>query len=186
MRARSTPALSLLAGDGNIEITLADAGARYSRRHGDRARPFGLLQVSALALDLQADNAELLFESGLPGFPDAHRFTLIRWGDDDSPFSIIRSHEHGGLEFVVVRPTAFLPDYEPEIDDVTAERLDLERQEDALVLALLTLGDTAADTTVNLLAPIVVNQHTGRAAQATLSDSSYELRTPLVRGEPPS
>jgi flagellar assembly factor FliW len=166
--------------DGNIEITLADGGPGYSRRHGDSAPASGLLQMSALALDAPADIAELLFESGLPGFSDAHRFTLVRWGDDDSPFSIMRSVEHEGLEFVVVDPTVFFPDYEPEIDDATAERLELDCVQDALVLAMLTLGNTAADTTMNLLGPIVVNQRTNRATQAALGDSAYALRTPCI------
>ena len=131
-------------------------------------------------LEAPVDTAELLFESGLPGFPDAHRFTLIRWGDDDSPFSIMRSLDHEGLEFVVVPPMVFFPDYEPELDDATAERLELERGEDAIVLAMVTLGEHAADATANLLGPIVVNRHTNHAAQAVLANSGYELRTPLI------
>src|SRR3954447_20156620 len=131
-------------------------------------------------MEAPADTGELIFESGLPGFPDAHRFTLIRWGDEDSPFSIMRSLDNDGLEFVVVPPMVFFPDYEPEIDDATAERLDLDRGEDAIVLAMVTLGEQAADATANLLGPIVVNRHTNRAAQAVLANSSYEVRTPLV------
>ena len=133
-------------------------------------------------MEAPADTAELIFESGLPGFPDAHRFTLVRWGDEDSPFSIMRSLDHDGLEFVVVPPMVFFPDYEPEVDDATAERLDLERGEDAIVLAMVTLGEAAADATVNLLGPIVVNRHTNHAAQAVLASSGYDVRTPLVGG----
>ena len=137
--------------------------------------------MTTAVLEAPVDTAEILFESGLPGFPDAHRFTLIRWGDDDSPFSIMRSLDHEGLEFVVVPPMVFFPDYEPELDDATAERLELERGEDAIVLAMVTLGEQAVDATANLLGPIVVNRHTNRAAQAVLANSGYELRTPLVR-----
>ena len=138
--------------------------------------------MSTAVLEAPADTAELIFESGLPGFPDAHRFTLIRWGDEDSPFSIMRSLDHDGLEFVVVPPMVFFPDYEPEVDDATAERLDLERGEDAIVLAMVTLGEHAADATANLLGPLVVNRHTNRAAQAVLASSGYDVRTPLVGG----
>src|SRR5437763_14139476 len=136
--------------------------------------------MGSVLMESRADTAELVFESGLPGFPDAHRFTLIRWGDEDSPFSIMRSLDHDGLEFVVVPPMVFFPDYEPEVDDSTAERLELERGEDAIVLAMVTLGEQAADATANLLGPIVVNRHTNRAAQAVLANSGYEVRTPLV------
>src|SRR6478752_5397056 len=125
-------------------------------------------------LEAPADTAELIFESGLPGFPDTRRFTLVRWGDEDSPFSIMRSLDHDGLEFVVVPPMVFFPDYEPELDDTTAARLDLDQAEDAIVLVMVTLGQRATDATANLLGPIVVNRHTRRAAQAVLASSGYE------------
>ena len=136
----------------------------------------------SLVLEAPADLAELLFESGLPGFPDAHRFTLIQWGDEDSPFSIMRSLDHDGLDFVVVPPMVFFPDYAPEVDDATAERLELEDSDDALVVGMVTLGEKAVDATANLLGPIVVNRHTRRAAQAVLANARYEVRTPLVGG----
>lgn len=136
----------------------------------------------SLVLEAPSDLAELLFESGLPGFPDAHRFTLIRWGDDDSPFSIMRSLDHEGLDFVVVPPMVFFPDYAPEVDDTTAERLELRDSDDALVVVMVTLGQQAVDATANLLGPIVVNRHTRKAAQAVLTNAAYEVRTPLVAG----
>jgi len=141
--------------------------------------------VSGTALAEPAvDERELYFENGLPGFPDAHRFSLTRWGAEDSPFSILRSLEHEGLEFVVVPPVVFFPSYAPEVDDATVGRLELKTSEDALLLAVVTLGDKATDATANLMGPIVVNRHTRKAAQAVLATSGYELRTPLV-GETP-
>src|SRR3954466_4993663 len=136
--------------------------------------------MGSALIDAPADTAELVFDFGLPGFPDAHRFTLVRWGDEDSPFSLMRSLDHDGLEFVVVPPMVFFPDYEPELDDTTAARLELDRADDAIVLVMVTLGDRAADATANLLGPIVVNRHTHRAPQAVLASSGYELRTPLI------
>ena len=134
-------------------------------------------------MEAPVDTAELVFESGLPGFPDAHRFTLVRWGDDDSPFSIMRSLEHDGLDFVVVPPMVFFPDYEPELDDATATRLELDRGDDAIVLVMVTLGEQATDATANLLGPIIINRHTRHAAQAVLATSGYDLRTALVPGD---
>jgi flagellar assembly factor FliW len=132
--------------------------------------------------DAAVDTQELYFENGLPGFPEARRFTLVRWGDEESPFSIMRSVDDDRLEFVVVPPMVFFPDYEPEVDDATVGRLDLRTADDALVLAVVTLGDKPSDATANLMGPIVVNRHTNRAAQAILAQGGYDLRTPLVSG----
>ncbi|HKN88896.1 MAG TPA: flagellar assembly protein FliW, partial [Acidimicrobiia bacterium] len=74
---------------------------------------------------------ELHFAGGLPGFPDVRRFVLVRLGDEHSPFSVLRSLDDGpdiapAVEFVVTHPSLFFPDYEPEIDDDIAARLELK------------------------------------------------------------
>jgi flagellar assembly factor FliW len=126
------------------------------------------------------DLREIRFASGLPGFPEAHRFALTEWGGDDSPFSLLRSLEHDGLEFLVAHPLSFFPDYAPEVDDETVERLDLHDADDALVLVIITVPETVADATANLAGPIVINRHTLEAAQAVLVSGSYELQAPLL------
>jgi flagellar assembly factor FliW len=128
---------------------------------------------------------EIHFAGGLPGFPEVRRFVLVRIGDDHSPFSVLRSLDEGpdhgaGLEFVVTHPGLFFPDYEPEIDDDTANRLELKSADDALLLVIVTVADPVADSTANLLGPIVVNRHTRAAAQAVLGNSSYATREALI------
>lgn len=131
--------------------------------------------------ELEPDLPELHFAGGLPGFPDARRFVLLRLGDETSPFSVLRSlDDEVDLEFVVTHPGLFFPDYEPEIDDDTAARLELQSADDALLLVIVTVGDPVAASTANLLGPIVVNRHTRAAAQAVLGNSGYATREALV------
>ena len=123
--------------------------------------------------------------AGLPGFPDARRFVLVEWGEAGSPFSLLRSLDHADLEFLVAAPVVLFPDYEPEVDDAHADALELTRAEDALVLVLITVTDRAEDATANLLAPIVVNLNTLRAAQVVLPLAPVEdLRRPLWLAQP--
>jgi len=132
--------------------------------------------------DASADELpELHFASGLPGFPEARRFVLVRLGDEASPFSVLRSLDGSAdLEFVVTHPGLFFPEYEPEIDDDTAERLELRSADDALLLVIVTVTDPVSASTANLLGPIVVNRHTRAAAQAVLGASGYNTREALV------
>jgi flagellar assembly factor FliW len=123
---------------------------------------------------------ELHVDGGLPGFPGATRFALVRWGGDDSPFSLLRSLDDPDLSFVVVPPAVFFPHYEPEIDDEVAEELDLQSAEEALLLVIVTLGATASEATANLLGPVVVNQRTLAALQTVLSTGGHGTRVPLV------
>ena len=122
---------------------------------------------------------EIVFEDGLIGFPDAHRFLLVQIDEDTSDVFELRSLDEPGLGFVTVAPGSFFPDYAPELDDATAGRLGLHEAGDVLLLAVVTLGESGADATANLLAPVVVNQHTAHACQAVLSEQSWPLRAPL-------
>ena len=125
----------------------------------------------------EVDLPELHFASGLPGFPDARRFLLVRLGDEHSPFSVLRHLEDdAGPEFVVTHPGLFFPDYAPEI----AGRLELKSADDALLLVIVTVADPVAASTANLLGPIVVNRTTRAAAQAVLGNSGYATREALV------
>jgi flagellar assembly factor FliW len=122
----------------------------------------------------------LAFANGLPGFGDLRHFTLVRWGADDSPLCLLKSIDRPEIEFVVAPPAVFFPDYEPELDDGTAERLGLSDSEDALMLVILTVQQKPEDATANLMGPIVVNKNTLEAAQVVLANAGYEVRAPLT------
>jgi flagellar assembly factor FliW len=123
------------------------------------------------------------FVTAVPGFPEARSWSLRPWGDDeDSPFRVMASLDVEGLQFVVVPPVLFFPEYAPEIDDATAEALGVTAAEQVAVYVVLTLGDTLEDTTANLLGPVVINMADGRAAQAVLHQPGLSTKTPLLAG----
>lgn len=154
---------------------------------GDRERPADARPASrtgqqqrTVSIPPTDDLPELTFAAGLPGFPRARRFALVRWGGDDSPFSLLRCLDDPDLAFVVVPPGVFFPEYEVSVDDETAQRLGLHDPDDAVVLVVVTVGERAADATANLLAPIVIHRTTRAAAQVVLAGSGFDLRAPLV------
>jgi flagellar assembly factor FliW len=121
---------------------------------------------------------ELTFASGLPGFPNDRRFVLEPWGAPDSPFGTLVSTEHTDTGFVVAAPWAFYPDYEFDLPAETVERLGIADPRDAMVLCVVTVGEQAESSTINLLGPIVVDRRTHEACQAVL-DGAHDVRAPL-------
>lgn len=117
----------------------------------------------------------------MPGFPDDERFALVRL-DDDGVLHGFRSLDHDDLQFVVVPPAPFFPDYAPEIDEDLADDLGIDPDaiEDVLVLLVVRTGASLAETTVNLRAPLVLNPATRRASQVILDDTELPLAAPLV------
>jgi flagellar assembly factor FliW len=120
---------------------------------------------------------ELTLAGGLAGFPDAQRYELVEVLDA-SPLFLLRSLDVPDLEFVVAPPGIFFPDYAPELDDVTVERLEIRAVDDVLLLVVLTIGGGIETATANLLAPVVINQRTHAAAQVVLH-GDWPLRAPL-------
>jgi flagellar assembly factor FliW len=127
------------------------------------------------------DLPTLDFSGSLAGFAGAHRFALVRVIPESEVLFRLICLDVEGLEFVVAAPSPFFPDYAPEIDDATAARLELTDADDAILLVLLTVGDSMASTTANLFAPLVVNIRTRKAEQAVLTGSGHSLREELPR-----
>jgi flagellar assembly factor FliW len=133
-----------------------------------------------VSADTSAAPKVISIEPGLPGFPSAHQFVLVRWGGEDSPFSLLKCLDVEGLEFVVVPPEVFFPAYQAEVDEDDADRLRINDPDDALILVILTLGDSPEETTANLLGPIVINRHTLQAAQVVLAGAGHDVRAPVA------
>ena len=82
-----------------------------------------------------------------------------------------------GPRLFVLDAGSHLPHYQPTITDEQCELLGLDDPNDASVLVVINPGDGA--TTVNLLAPIVVNHSTGRCAQLILEGQDWSLKAEL-------
>jgi flagellar assembly factor FliW len=115
----------------------------------------------------------------MPGFPDVRHFALVEL-DDGGLLSALHAVEHPDLRFLVVPPHAFFPDYAPVVDDATVADLGIASADEVQVLVILTAGDSLADTTANLLAPVLINTTNRRACQVILDDTAHSVSTPLV------
>ena len=130
--------------------------------------------------EADTDVNEIVFRGGLPGFPGLERFALVQWGDEAGPFSLLRSLEDEGLSFVVVPPALFFPDYEPVVSDDTAAEIGATSADDVMLLVIVTVKQPVAESTANLLGPLVINVHDLRGAQAVLDPDRFSPVTPLA------
>ncbi|QDQ01366.1 flagellar assembly protein FliW [Lysinibacillus fusiformis] len=118
----------------------------------------------------------LTFEYGLLGLKDEKKFVLLPI-DANLPLALLQSIEHVEIGFVLAYPFAFKKDYSFDISDEEREQLHIEREEDVLTYSIVTMKETFQDSTLNLLAPIIVNVNKKRGKQIVLQDNkSYPLR----------
>ncbi|HXD62156.1 MAG TPA: flagellar assembly protein FliW [Lacisediminihabitans sp.] len=122
-------------------------------------------------------SAALSFIAPPPGFEPMVDFTLDDIEGANGLYAL-RAVESTSTRLFVLDAGIFLPEYTPEISDEQAASLELEKGEDALVLVVANPGESG--TTMNLMAPIVVNSLNGRCAQFILDGDEWPLRAQLT------
>lgn len=119
------------------------------------------------------------FEEGLLGFPDHKKFALLAL-DADLPLALLQSTEESQIGFIVAFPFAFKQDYAFDLNEEVKEKLQIEEEENVLTYSIVTLKETFVGSTLNLLAPVIINTKKKLGKQIVLSDSEqYPLRCPI-------
>ncbi|AWE06386.1 flagellar assembly protein FliW [Lysinibacillus sp. 2017] len=127
--------------------------------------------------EVEIQETEILtFENGLPGFPNNKKYILLGL-DADLPIALLQSTEEASLGFVVAYPFAFKKDYAFDLSEEDKTELKLVDEKDVAVYTVLTLKENFPESTMNLLAPIILNTKEKLGKQIVLQDSGqYPLR----------
>ena len=134
--------------------------------------------------ELEIDEEKIVrCEEGLPAFEDEHEFLILPY-ESDSPYTFLQSAKTPELAFLLAIPFVFFPDYEFQLDDDVAKKLDIQGADDILLYVLLTIpGGRIADMTANLMAPLVINKRTFQGKQVVLEKSKYTTKHRLFKEE---
>lgn len=130
--------------------------------------------------EIEIEEQDILkFEHGLLGLENEKNFVLLPI-DAELPLAILQSVEHVEIGFVVAYPFAFKKDYSFDISEDDRNQLQIEKEENVLTYSIVTMKETFQESTINLLAPIIVNMDKKCGKQIVLQDNkSYPLRYPM-------
>lgn len=125
------------------------------------------------------ENLIFNFKSPIIGFEDAQLYVLIE-NDENNIFRWLQSVQFPELAFPVSKANYFQIDYNFEIDDKTVEMLELNSIDDVLSLNIVNIPKGQPQlSTINLLAPVIINKRTKAAAQLILNGSEYLVKHPI-------
>ncbi len=94
---------------------------------------------------------------GLLGFEQVKKYVLLVTPEEE-PFLWLQMLDNPNQGFVVIAPSAAVPNYAPNIAEADIEFLNIKSPADALILNIATVRNGHA--TVNLKGPIVINRNT--------------------------
>lgn len=116
------------------------------------------------------------FVEPIIGYEEYHKFALVDY-NVNSPFKWLQSVENPDLAMPVTIPAYFGIPYEFTIPDEKEQILDAKDAGDILCLNIANVPNGAPqNTTINLLAPIVINKANKKAIQLVLLDTNFAIK----------
>lgn len=117
-------------------------------------------------------NGSILAFEGL----DEFTFNCIEGSD----LAYLSSVDDEKIGFVVAAPFEYYKEYAFELNEDDVDRLGLKSEQDVLILSIVTVREPFQESTMNLLAPLVINIQNLKGLQIILPPSyEYDIRTPL-------
>ncbi|MCY9660503.1 flagellar assembly protein FliW [Paenibacillus chondroitinus] len=126
----------------------------------------------------------LRFNGSILGFEELDEFE-VSVVEEGSPYAYLQSVQDENISFLVVTPFVFYPNYTFEIEDNDKSLLGLNSNEEVAVINIVTIKEPYIKSTVNLLAPLVLNIATEHGRQLVLPpQSNYGTNDPLFKEAP--
>ena len=129
-----------------------------------KTRMFGEIDIS--------DDKIIVLESGMIGFPQMQRFTLIYDKDKGKKSNVMwfQSMDDPQTAFPVINPVTIKEDYNPSVSEELLKPLGQMGQENTFVLVTLRVPKNIEDMSINLKAPIIINTSNNKGAQIIVED----------------
>jgi len=121
----------------------------------------------------------VFFSEGIPGFSGIRRFAILEF-EELAPFRYLQSLDDPPITLLIINPFLLRLGYEVQVGLGEFEDFRANDQSDISVYAVATIPGNVADATVNLMAPILINEKTRRGKQVILLDSRFSVQHALL------
>jgi flagellar assembly factor FliW len=131
--------------------------------------------------DLEIPEDKIIdFREGLPGFPQIRKFAVLEF-EDVKPFQYLQALGDPPIALLIINPFLIDPSYEFQLSAMDMEEIQSTQAGGVVIYAVATIPDNPEEATLNLMAPIIINEKVHRGKQVILLDTKYTVRHPLFR-----
>lgn len=131
--------------------------------------------------EVEYNESELIsFPEGIFGFEENKNYIIIGEISKDFPFIWLQSTDDASVVFVLTDPFLFVEDYDFKLSEENLDLLKTDKAENINVYTMVVIPTDSKKTTINLKAPIVINQENRVAIQAIL-DEDYPYKHTIFK-----
>jgi flagellar assembly factor FliW len=134
-------------------------------------RHFGAIEIE--------DEKILTFPAGIIGFPNHKKYCLVN-RPESMPYFWLQCVDHPDWAFVVLPTMVFKEDYQLELSSADQALLKLTPEDTPVVIAVVVIPPDPKQATVNLLAPVVINERERLGSQVINEGGPYRTRHLLM------
>lgn len=128
-------------------------------------------------MEIEGDKV-ISFESGIPGFLHEKQFVLLDIPGNDL-LQILQSLNGPDLAFFITNPHHFYRNYAFSLEDNVIEALQISSENDVAVLSIMTVKEPFQTSTINLQAPIIINNRTKLGKQIILKEEQFSMHASI-------
>ncbi|HTV75011.1 MAG TPA: flagellar assembly protein FliW [Candidatus Acidoferrales bacterium] len=125
------------------------------------------------------------FPWGLPGFPTLRNWLPLNL-DSHPSFVWLQSLDDLAVAVPSIDPWMVFENYDPKLPAYAFTSLEIREAGDFTTLCVVVVTANAAEMTINLMAPVIINLRTKKGRQIVLDASNYSAREPMPRKMPAS
>ncbi len=127
---------------------------------------------------LEIESARVVqFIASIAGFPTCFRYALLPYmqanGREDPAIRWLQAMDAPFHTFIVADPWSVAPEYAPEIADADAEQIDASSPTQTTVYGIMTVSHRDRELSINLRAPLIINQELRLAKQVVILNGEY-------------
>ena len=127
------------------------------------------------------DDKIITFPSGIIGFPDLNKFTLLHDEDRGTKAGIrwLQSLDEPNFALPVMDPLVVKEDYDPEVEDELLKDIGTLTDDNLLVLVTVRVPSDLTQMTVNLQGPILINVDERKGCQTIVDPDKFPVKFPI-------
>lgn len=118
----------------------------------------------------------IFFKEGIPGFEEHKKYAVLNI--EDSKIVCIQCIDAERVCLVAASPWDYFKKYEINISDAEIEELNIKVESDAAIYNVLSISKDK--TTMNLLAPVVINFKEKLGKQIIMDGTKYSIRQEIA------
>lgn len=126
------------------------------------------------------DDDLIILTSPIIGFQNLSEFLFIS-SQEFLPFSYFQSAEDANVTFIIAEIKPLFSDFNPKLTRADKKALEYCDNDELSFFGIVVVKDDPEKATINLKAPIVINNKKKLAKQVILDEDKYQIKTPLFR-----